>query len=616
MQLRGPPEARYVQLLWAAIDLDLDADDERHEFTDLEDEDGQPRSGDGSWAYGWQPMANCLNLTRTLIADWLRENPDIDPSGSIERLGEWRCEHCNYISTRQGQTRRHVAGCRFKPRPRTRNSVAGRMLARRDVEKLQQQFPRVTITDPNTGEEVELEAKHDTTSLGHIFSADASSDKDMRTRMAKADAEFYKAMPLWRCTVLTRRSKLRMYRRYLMILVYAGAACWVLNAAALKNLNGWNGAKMAAITGNSLKQENKRRRVDIVGMLRYWRRRLLGEVLRAHPDDMRRSEVVQHAELVRKGRIPRAGSIVMDAPDYDSVEELKHKAGYVPPGALEKLTIARSAELESNHVKWVEEDERHKPGEMTDSDEEEGADCDKEEQQAAEETEEETELRMQRLKELTAQEIAEATDQLQQRGVRYMWLVHHDGGYTPAEEGKSGEKSGWGYTATVTDLHARVELEQREGYGPVQLDPADNTFCGCIQLSNNTAELSAVPHVMTDAICWRRRNSGRRGIRLAPHEPLGIIMVYDSQYTKDQCTMRKPPDSPRQLRNATVVAVCRRLVQAAVERTIDIKWVKVKGHSDDAGNDAADRRANWAQDGGVKNEQDIDAMMTYLRDHG
>ena len=46
--------------------------------------DGQPRSGDGSWAYGWQPMANCLNLTRTLIADWLRDNEDINPSGCIE----------------------------------------------------------------------------------------------------------------------------------------------------------------------------------------------------------------------------------------------------------------------------------------------------------------------------------------------------------------------------------------------------------------------------------------------------------------------------------------------------------------------------------------------------
>ena len=47
-----------------------------------------------------------------------------------------------------------------------------------------------------------------------------------------------------------------------------------------------------------------------------------------------------------------------------------------------------------------------------------------------------------------------------------------------------------------------------------------------------------------------------------------------------------------------------------------IKWVKVKGHSGDEGNDAADRRANWAQAGGSKNEQDIDMMMDYLRNHG
>ena len=618
LQLRGPPEARYVQLLWAPTDLDLDADGEHHEFGDLEDAEGQPRSGDGSWAYGWQPMANCLNLTRTLIADWLRDNRDIDPQGCIERLGEWRCEHCNYISTSQSRTHRHVDKCRFKPLPRRRDSVVGRMLARRDVEQMQQQFPKITITDPDTGEMTDLQAKHDTTSLGHIFSADASSDKDMRARMAKADVEFYRATPLWRCPVLTRKSKLRMYRRYLMILVYAGAVCWVLDAAALKNLNHWNGAKMAAITGNTWKAENKKRRVDVGGMIRYWRRRLLGEVLRAHPDDMRRGELIQHAELVRKGRIPKAGSIVMDAPDYDNVEELKRKAGYVPPGALETLTVARSAKLERNHVQWVEDDERLKPDEMGSEEEndEESAGCKNEEQQAAPQTEEENELRMQQLRERTALEIVEATDQLRSQGVRYVWLVYHDGGYTPAEKDKSKEKSGWGYTATVTDLQTNAEIEQREGYGPVQLDPDDNTFCGCIQLSNNTAELSAVPHVLTDAICWRRRNSGRRGVGLAAHEPLGMIMVYDSQYTKDQCTMRRPPDGARQLKNATVVAVCRRLIQAAVERTIDIKWVKVKGHSDDAGNDAADLRANWAQSGGTKNEQDIDMMMSHLRDHG
>ena len=59
----------------------------------------------------------------------------------------------------------------------------------------------------------------------------------------------------------------------------------------------------------------------------------------------------------------------------------------------------------------------------------------------------------------------------------------------------------------------------------MQLDPEDNTFCGCIQLSNNIAELSAVPHVMTDAICWRRENSDRRGIRLAPHSLLIAVNV-------------------------------------------------------------------------------------------
>ena len=49
------------------------------------------------------------------------------------------------------------------------------MLARQDVEQMQQQFPKITITDPDTGEVTDLQAKHDTTSLGHIFSADAST---------------------------------------------------------------------------------------------------------------------------------------------------------------------------------------------------------------------------------------------------------------------------------------------------------------------------------------------------------------------------------------------------------------------------------------------------------
>ena len=35
-------------------------------------------------------------------------------------------------------------------------------------------------------------------------------------------------------------------------------------------------------------------------------------------------------------------------------------------------------------------------------------------------------------------------------------------------------------------------------------------------------------------------------------------------------------------------------------------------HSGDEGNDAADKRANWAQNGGVEHEQDVTRMMDYI----
>ena len=93
-------------------------------------------------------------------------------------------------------------------------------------------------------------------------------------------------------------------------------------------------------------------------------------------------------------------------------------------------------------------------------------------------------------------------------------------------------------------------------------------------------------------------------------------MVYDSKYTKDQCTAAKAPVLARQIKNATAIATCRRLLQAATDRNVIVRWVKVKGHSGDEGNDAADKRANWAQNGGAKNERDINSVMAYIREHG
>ena len=70
------------------------------------------------------------------------------------------------------------------------------------------------------------------------------------------------------------------------------------------------------------------------------------------------------------------------------------------------------------------------------------------------------------------------------------------------------------------------------------------------------------------------------------------------------------------MKNATVIAVCRRLIQAVTDRRVEMRWVKVKGHSGHEGNNAADDRATWAQNGGSQNESNINNVMAYLRQQG
>ena len=62
--------------------------------------------------------------------------------------------------------------------------------------------------------------------------------------------------------------------------------------------------------------------------------------------------------------------------------------------------------------------------------------------------------------------------------------------------------------------------------------------------------------------------------------------------------------------------VCRRTLQAAVDKRIRVWCVKVKGHSHEEGNDVADKFAGYAQKGQAKNEQDIAMLMDALRADG
>ena len=75
--------------------------------------------------------------------------------------------------------------------------------------------------------------------LGHQCTADRNTMVDVEHRMAAASREFNKDMHLWTHPRLRIKAKLRMFRRHLMQLIYAGAQCWLLTDEVQRRLNWW-----------------------------------------------------------------------------------------------------------------------------------------------------------------------------------------------------------------------------------------------------------------------------------------------------------------------------------------------------------------------------------------
>ena len=70
------------------------------------------------------------------------------------------------------------------------------------------------------------------------------------------------------------------------------------------------------------------------------------------------------------------------------------------------------------------------------------------------------------------------------------------------------------------------------------------------------------------------------------------------------------------MKNRTAIVVCQRMLRAVAEKRVLVRWVKVKGHSNEEGDDMADKLAGYAQQGGARNEQDIAMIMDGLRATG
>jgi hypothetical protein len=261
------------------------------------------------------------------------------------------------------------------------------------------------------------------------------------------------------------------------------------------------------INGRTAHEELGRRTVDIVMTLRHWRRRYLGDVLRAQRNDLRKQELCPHA-----------------------VHQLMELAGYFPPIMLKVqrdardtmcgiANLRRRARGERNALAWRAQDLALRP-EYGDADDDTDEEYDAETGELVADVDKNLHV-------LTAEDKAGKAEKAEreQRATTAAvhttivasagmptWLVLHDGGYTPAETasdralrkrrwdkavaaGKAPDqrdkpclgtlapaKARWGYWARYYDValglaeadpwpHAASPMIfQDNSFGPVQLD--------------------------------------------------------------------------------------------------------------------------------------------------
>ena len=259
--VRGPPENRYWKLVWAGGRTD-----------------GHGGADTGTFASDWQPGRNVARCTELQKQFWLR-NPALweKANESIEALRDdgsliHRCTHCNRMGFNgTAAYRAHVTTCKFKPAKWAHTSKVGGLVQDARQQAAQAAWPTVTVHTAEGAKE--LDAKLHEKYLGHLTSADGRTTTDMRSRMRSSTTGFNRAMHLWKHTRVRRRDKFRMLRRYVMKLVYAGADTWLLDKPARRALNNWAARKTRTLTGRTVHEECRRRTVDIVAMLRHWRRR-------------------------------------------------------------------------------------------------------------------------------------------------------------------------------------------------------------------------------------------------------------------------------------------------------------------------------------------------------
>ena len=536
--------------------------------------------GDGTSDYGWQPEYMLGEGLGPLRDAFWRSRRDLDRRGLCEGPpDEIRCIWCNMIFQSRAALKGHqnltnkIVGKRCRKKPRAQRSYVGTELDRLVKEKKRQAIlelqTRIEVRGrrkDGTFATVKLKPRLQATVLGHRIRGDGDTLPDIKLRTGLARGRFNSLFQFWSNKSLKTDLKLSYYLRLITSVLCWGSEAWKLTDTAQRALNGFNARCVSVITGKSSRKEasERKRTIDIVGVIRYRRRQYLGHILRSNPASVLRRDVLQYAELVRLGELDGQGGILMDVLDdngqatWDSPGELLSMAGCYDYGDAEE-------DRAKAHSQW------------TLASKELMADCDRERMRhtSAADT---PANRKANTPEQTAAELAAVEHELR---------IYSDGGCDGNGAGGKWGASGWGVHVSLVLADGSLE-EMADLWGPVETQEASPWFMGAVRGTNQTGELSG----LGQSLYW---------LRDVDNTTRAVVILYDSMWAYNMLEGNWTP--------AYNVAMVRRLqrVLAEVRRTRDVYFVHVKSHQDDGvplhdisdqavlGNIRADKLVGWGK---------------------
>ena len=156
--------------------------------------------------------------------------------------------------------------------------------------------------------------------LGALFQADGDTRQMMLVRTVIARSKFKELLSVWLDDILPLDLKLQLYKSFVTSTLCHGYEAWKFNTKNKATLRNWNAKCLSVMTGRSIHDETKDPTFDLIAHLRARRLKWLGHILRLDPQRPTQQIVMSFAKPYSEG------SLLMDAPEHTSLEELSEIA--------------------------------------------------------------------------------------------------------------------------------------------------------------------------------------------------------------------------------------------------------------------------------------------------